>query len=130
MEIEARIRHFMFWEGLVQLNLVLSPHLTAPLEVEFMSGGQTVAPADRLAFLDRMVVAGLCSAGKGRVLREIWQQRLLRAADACESDIALNWYVKIRFEEDVATEAKAYVGLMPRLWRGAKERLSAALTAP
>jgi len=122
VEIEARIRHYMPWPGHVQLNLVLSPRLTAPLEVEFLSGGQEIAPEERLAFVGRLVETRLCSVEKARVLRNTWERRLLEAPGACESDIALNWYVKIRFQEDVATEAKAYVGLMPRLWRGSRER--------
>lgn len=115
--IEAGIRSYMPWDGQVQLNLVLSPRLTPPLEVEFLSGGQQIATTDRLAFVERMVESGLCAPEKAGVLREIAEQRLLRAVDACENDLALNWYVKIRFQEAAAAEAKAYLGLMPRLRR-------------
>jgi hypothetical protein len=113
-EIEARIRFYMPWQGHVQLNLVISPSLTGPLEVELLSGGQEVAASDRVAFVERLVDTSLCSPEKGRILQDLWRRRLLEASDRCESDIALNWYVKIRFQGDVATEAKAYVGLMPR----------------
>lgn len=117
-EIEARIRHYMPWPGNVQLNLVLSPNLTGPLEVEFLSGGQDITPSERFGFLRRLVETSLCSPEKAGVLRDTWERRLLPASDTCENAIAVNWYVKIRFQEDVATEAKAYVGLMPRLRSG------------
>lgn len=109
--VEQGIRRLMPWSGNVQLNLVLQPHLTQPLEVEFMTLATEVTAAARASLLDSLVAAKLCSPEKARVLSNLHDRSL---GYTNGQPVARGWYVKVRFVDGVASEAKAYVGLMPR----------------
>lgn len=121
--IQASLRELMPWEGHVQLNLVLHPELRPPLEVEFLTLPTEVDSAGRFAFLDRLVDGGLCGRDKADVLRSLWSYPL--GLGASEGRVGRSWYVKARFREDRPYQAKAYVGLIPRLGSGLSPRLRA-----
>jgi hypothetical protein len=109
--VEQSIRQLMPWSGNVQLNLVLQPELSQPLEVEFMTLASEVSTADRASLLGSLVAAKLCSPEKAAVLLKLHEQAI---GYADGQPIARGWYVKVRFIDGIASEAKAYVGLMPR----------------
>jgi len=70
------------------------------------------APAvERKRFLETLVAKGLCSRGKADVLWRLLEDPI---GDAEGQAVARGWYVKVRFIDDSPSEAKAYVGLMPR----------------
>jgi hypothetical protein len=112
--LQEGIEGFMPWDGQIQLNLVLGPRKSRPLEAEFLTMPGEAGKTERTVFLKRMVSAGLCSPGKADVLAEI--DRRLRV-DAVGKDrgfsIHRGWYAKILFQEDCPVEAKAYVGFKP-----------------
>jgi hypothetical protein len=111
------IRAVMPWRGHLQLNLVLHPALGASLEVELLTGSGEAHREDRLALLDRLVVAGVCDAGKASALRDAWLDPVSTGRNGAV--VARSWYIKVRFESDRIAEAKAYLGLMPRMLRRA-----------
>jgi hypothetical protein len=114
--LQSRISSLMPGPGHVQLNLVLHPALRPPLEVEFLTTPGESDSEQRFAFLDRLVDEGLCGTAKARVLRSTWD-RPLRPAGALGLPVASSWYVKVRFMNGRPSEAKAYLGLMPRIGR-------------
>jgi hypothetical protein len=124
----AGIRELMPWPGHVQLNLVLHPALGSSLEVEFLTGRGEVAIADRLALVQKLVAAGHCDPAKARELRDAWAHPVSRASDGLI--VARSWYVKVRFDGDRVAEAKAYLGLMPRVLCGPRATLSTAEPVP
>jgi hypothetical protein len=124
----AGIRELMPWPGHVQLNLVihptLGPALGPSLEVELLTGRGEIAPADRLALVQKLVAAGHCDPAKAGALRDAWAQPISRASDGLI--VARSWYVKVRFDGDRIAEAKAYLGLMPRVLCGPGATLGTA----
>ncbi len=76
--------------------------MTNPLEA---------TPARRELILDALVAAGLCSAGKQTVLRSSMSTPVMNEGGT-STRIGKTWYLKVRFQEDRAVEAKAYVGLL------------------
>jgi hypothetical protein len=114
-----RIRTMMPWPGHLQLNLVLHPAPGASLEVELLTDRGEARREDRLALLDRLVDAGLCDAAKAAALRDAWLDPVSVGRDG--TIVARSWYIKVRFEGDRIAEAKAYLGLMPRMLRRAPE---------
>lgn len=113
---ERQVREVMPWHGHLQLNLVLHPALGAGLEVELLTGGEAQRD-DRLALLERLVAVGVCDAGKAAALRDAWLAPLSTGHDG--TVVARSWYIKVRLESDRIAEAKAYLGLMPRMLRRA-----------
>jgi hypothetical protein len=111
----ARIRAIAHWDGYIQLNLVLHPDLIGPLEVELFAGASDASTELRFELLDRLVDAGLSSIAKAEVLREAWLRP--KYADEGGRIVAKSWYVKLRFGGSEECDAKAYLGLMPRLLR-------------
>lgn len=110
--IQKKILEFMPWPGHVQLNLVLHPELRGPLEVEFMTIPSEVSPEQRYSFLTRLEELELCDGEKAEILRRSWARPLRTTLGGLR--VARSWYVKIRFEEDLPVEAKAYLGLIAR----------------
>ena len=106
------IYRFADWSGYAQLNVVVHPQLSGPLEVEVFPASPELAPADRERFLDRLVAAGLSSAEKAGVLRSTWRQPLCGTIDGRSLGAAS--YIKLRFLRGEALDAKAYLGIMPR----------------
>jgi hypothetical protein len=112
---DARLPHldrYMGWNGHVQLNLVLSPALVPPLEVEFLTVPGEAGNSQRRELLECLVASGLCSKAKADVLGRVMREPILRAEPPYL--IGSGWYIKIRFRDGEPTEAKAYLGLMPR----------------
>jgi hypothetical protein len=115
MPIARRLREFVPWECHVQLNLVVYPDSASVLEVELFAGDNELAPEARYAVLDRLVAARLATREKADVLRQAWLHPTSQDEEGWV--VARSWYVKLRFAGDEPTEAKAYLGLMPRLLR-------------
>lgn len=117
-DIQRQVSALVPWGGHVQLNLVLHPEMAPPLEVEFLTTPGEASRANRAAFLRALVGAELCGAAKAQVLASCLAQTLiLGGPDQPESALGRSWYVKVRFQRGRATEAKAYLGLMPRVGR-------------
>jgi hypothetical protein len=110
-----RVLDFVRWDGYIQLNLVLHPDLVGPLEVELFAGADDASTQVRFECLERLVGAGLCSAAKAEVLRAAWLKP--KYEDEHGRIVAKSWYVKVRFGGAQECDAKAYLGLMPRLLR-------------
>jgi hypothetical protein len=111
LNVAKSIERLMPWSGHVQLNLVLQPRLSQPLEVEFMTLATEASTDSRSSLLNSLVAANLCSPEKAAVLLNLHERPV---GYVNGQPIARGWYVKVRFMDDVATEAKAYLGLMPR----------------
>jgi hypothetical protein len=111
-----RLDELMPWAGHVQLNLVLHPALGSSLEVELLTGRGEASSADRHAVLDKLVAAGRCDPAKAAELRDAWARPVSLGGDGLI--VARSWYLKARFDGDTLAEAKAYLGLMPRVLRG------------
>lgn len=122
-EVVARIRELMPWRGQVQLNLVLHPALGSSLEVELLTGRGEVAASDRMALLHKLVDAGHCDPAKAEALSDAWARPVSRDRDGLI--VARSWYLKVRFEGDGIAEAKAYLGLMPRVLWSSRSTLEA-----
>jgi hypothetical protein len=103
---------YMHWKGNVQLNLVLSPKLVPPLEVEFLTVPGEAGDTQRRELLESLVASGLCSREKADVLGRVMEKPILQAEPP--NLVGSGWYIKIRFRDGEPTEAKAYLGLMPR----------------
>jgi hypothetical protein len=116
--IQAQITALMPWSGHVQLNLVLHPELAPPLEVEFLTTASESTPEQRGAFVEMLASEGLCGAAKARVLLSA-KDLTQRGGGDSGGRVVSGWYVKVRFAGGRPREAKAYLGLMPRLWRRA-----------
>lgn len=112
--IAARIREFMPWSGHIQLNLVLHPELRGPLEVEFMTLAPEVSLESRTGFMTRLVQEGLCDVEKAEVLLRAWSNPRRKTDDGRK--YAQSWYVKVRFEDDRAVEAKTYLGVLAHVF--------------
>jgi len=110
-KVAASLRELAPSAGKIQLNLVLQPQLTQPLEVEFFTMTAEAPAVERKLFLETLVAKGLCSPDKADVLWRLVEEPV---GDAGGQAVARGWYVKVRFIDDVPTEAKAYLGLMPR----------------
>jgi len=110
-KVADSVRELAPSSGKVQLNLVLQPQLTQPLEVELFTMTSEAPPVERKHFLETLVAKGLCSRGKADVLWRLLEDPI---GDAEGQAVARGWYVKVRFIDDRPSEAKAYVGLMPR----------------
>lgn len=119
--VVAGIRRLMPGQGHVQLNLVLHPALGSSLEVELLTGRGQASTADRLALLRSLVDAGHCDPDKAAALRDAWARPVSR--DGTGLIVARSWYVKARFDGDGIAEAKAYLGLMPRVLSRARPAL-------
>lgn len=116
--VVAGIRRLVPREGHVQLNLVLHPAPGTHLEVELLTGRRPAGTADRHALLRRLVDAGHCDPGKAEALGDAWASPVSR--DRAGLIVARSWYVKVRFGDDRVAEAKAYLGLMPRVLHDAR----------
>jgi hypothetical protein len=114
---EDGIRAVMPWHGHLQLNVVLHPALGAGLEVELLTGSGEAQREDRIALLDRLVAAGVCDVARAAALRDAWLDPVSTGRDG--TTVARSWYIKVRLESDRIAEAKAYLGLMPRMLRRA-----------
>lgn len=126
----AEEHHAMFaelypWETPIQLNLVLHPHTTGPLEVEMMT---TSTPnQQRAEFLERLQRRGLCSGEKARCLLDLMARGTSPATHNAEMfQIGYAWYAKVRFGQGGPIQAKAYVGMMARHARGLSNRVGEA----
>lgn len=97
-----------------QINYVIEPSgASSGLEVEFCStGSDESGVAARLALLARLGAMGLVSPAKAGALGRLSSGGWLARVGAHR--IACNWYVKLRFEGDRPTAAKAYLGLIQR----------------
>jgi hypothetical protein len=114
VDASSGIRTVMPWRGHVQLNLVLHPALGSSLEVELLTGRGEAGDVERAAVLDRLVATGHCDPAKAEALRDAWARPVSEAGGTI---VARSWYVKVRFDGGRVAEAKAYLGLMPRmLW--------------
>jgi hypothetical protein len=109
------VRKFVPQGGSVQVNLRIHPELAEPLELELLAGGVPANPGDRTSLLQQLVERGLCSRAKARALEHASAQPLSQDADGRR--ISRSWYIKVRFQGADAVDAKAYLGLTPRLSR-------------
>ncbi len=120
--IQRRVGELMPWDGHVQVNFVLAPELTPPLEIEFLTDASEASEASRFAFIERLVEHGVCEPRKAQLMKSLWQSPLVSPSRAVPLGAVLSWYVKVRFSESQMTEAKTYLGLTPRLWAHATHR--------
>ncbi|HKP59745.1 MAG TPA: hypothetical protein VJV78_23640 [Polyangiales bacterium] len=111
MAVQRAVRELLPEQQHIQLNLPLTPGFGSVLEAEFLAGQSQVSREARLAFLDRLVGAGLCAPAKAEVLAKAALEPLAPQNDG--STVARAWYVKVRFDGGMPSEAKAYLGLMP-----------------
>lgn len=113
--LTGRVAELVRHEGWIQLNLVLHPGLTPPLEVELYAGADDAPTVVRLELLERLVTAGLASRAKADRLSAAWLN------PTCQFEpgrtVAKSWYLKLRFGEVEGCDAKAYFGLVPRIPR-------------
>jgi hypothetical protein len=111
--IESCIRELVPSAEEVQLNLVYHPELSPVLEVEFLTDPRQVSLLERRSFLARLVERSLCSREKAEVLLRAWERPLTQVGGGLS--VAKGWYVKVRLLDGVPVDAKAYLGLMPRI---------------
>jgi hypothetical protein len=111
--LERTLAAFARPDDRLQLNLVVHPEFAPPLEVELFAGDAAATAHDRLPVLDKLVAAGLASVDKVTVLRDAWERA--PSLEACGRPVAQSWYLKIRFSNSDPRDAKAYLGLMPRM---------------
>lgn len=105
-------RQFVPRDSRVQLNLLVHPAMPSKLELEvFVDGDGTLDR--RLVFLDELVRQGVADASKVEVLRLISEHPT--SADVDGQTFGRTWYAKLRFEGASVEDAKAYVGVMPRI---------------
>jgi hypothetical protein len=114
-ELQTIVSQVVTWDGDINLNLVLCPHLVPPLEVEVFAGPGDVTAAERAPFLDRLVRLGLATPSKAAFLRDAWVNPTVQGADG--RLFARSWYVKVRFSGSMACDAKCYLGVTPRALR-------------
>lgn len=99
-----------------QLNLVLHPERDPLVELELLTGPRDGSASSRAALLEQLVSRDLCSPAKATALAALSARPVRPISEGGrEVCLAMSWYVKVRFREDTPIEAKAYLGLMPRL---------------
>jgi hypothetical protein len=113
MAIERRVRELVPWDGHLQLNLVVDRDSTSKLEVEVFAGNVEAGPPARTRFLEQLVDANMCSREKAEFLGSISHRSVDHRSGLA---LAKSWYAKLRFAGDILVDAKAYVGIMPRLF--------------
>jgi hypothetical protein len=112
--VVARIRELAPRQRDVQLNLVLAPGLDANLEVELLTSAGEAGCEERAAVLQQLVDGDHCDPTKAEALRRSSLHPVRRDPEGLI--VARNWYLKVKFCGDRIAEAKAYLGLMPRVW--------------
>jgi hypothetical protein len=113
-DVVARIRALAPRQRHVQLNLVLAPGLDGRLEVELLTSAAEASSEERAAVLQQLVDSGHCDPAKADALRRCSLHPVYRDPDGLI--VARNWYLKVKFSGGRLAEAKAYLGLLPRVW--------------
>jgi hypothetical protein len=119
--VVARIQALAPRQNHVQVNLVLGAlgsGLGASLEVELLATAAECGNEERAAILRQLVDGGHCDVAKAEVLLRSSLDPVHRAHDGLI--VARNWYLKVKFDEDRIAEAKAYLGVLPRVWARAQ----------
>ena len=110
--IGPRVRELAPEQSELQLNLVLEPELSQPLEVELLTDPTHATEANRNALLSRLVALGLCSRDKAAALSGVGRRR------NPHDRAGISWYAKVRVQDDRPCSAKAYACITPRFaWR-------------
>jgi hypothetical protein len=106
-----RVRHLLPWDARVQLNILINPEPTYPLELELCADDADQS-VDRWALLERMLSAELCSEVEANALEQLQFSATVETEHG--RTLSMSWYIKLRFWESKRCDAKAYLGLMPR----------------
>lgn len=120
-ELVSTVRDYVPWARRIQLNVTLFPETGATLEVEIFSSRTHGEPEKRLGLLERLVMEGKAEAQKAAVLRRCLEVPALRTPTGV---LGTSFYLKLRFLGGELSDAKAYLGLMPRPFQFGGDRPS------